>query len=348
MLPHIAVLSDNPKATTLLTGIDPPTLSIQKPNQCTFYKSDKYVLMSDHFNKNSIRNRINLISQADAAILVLSDKEDYSKRISDYLQLIKFFRIPLAALIYDTDTELELINSSLDSLNDLIERIGVSVDRVAVIGTCLDKEQLPETMQMLKDALNRQITATKLHPSGLMIIDSINSRLASTLISGRVLSGDFHVGNNVVISGYGKNIYSTIANIQSYKLDYDKVVSGEQAGFLLQGVDSSEIQSGQVMSNRGVTPVPLRQFNAKLHLLTYREFGRTTPFTDGYSPLFYFNAIPARGDITIKEDAKYAAPGQLVEISVVLEQEIPFIAMSFLVCDEDRLVGMGKICKSSD
>lgn len=63
-----------------------------------------------------------------------------------------------------------------------------------------------------------------------------------TVVVGQVVSGIFRVGDNVSIPEMGIN--TIITGIEMFRRSLDQAVAGDNAGFLLRGVNRDQVQKG--------------------------------------------------------------------------------------------------------
>jgi translation elongation factor EF-Tu-like GTPase len=97
---------------------------------------------------------------------------------------------------------------------------------------------------------------------------------------------------------------------------------------------------------------PHRQFKAALYLQKKEEGGRSTPFTQGYKPQFFFKTTGVtgaihsffRGGYIDQVPIETAMPGDFVNIEVVLLDEVAMsVGLRFAVQEGGRSIGKGVI-----
>ena len=80
-------------------------------------------------------------------------------------------------------------------------------------------------------------------------------------------------------------------------------------GFLLRGIEKTEISSwyGYLLNQDTVTPHT--DFKAEVYVLSKAEGGRHTPFFNKYRPQFYFRTTDVTGEISLPEGTEMVMPG---------------------------------------
>ena len=73
------------------------------------------------------------------------------------------------------------------------------------------------------------------------------------------------------------------------------VLSGDNVGCLLRGIEKNDVERGQVLCKPG-SITPHTKFEAEVYVLSKEEGGRHTPFFNGYRPQFYFRTTDVTGD----------------------------------------------------
>ncbi len=82
------------------------------------------------------------------------------------------------------------------------------------------------------------------------IEDVFNITGRGVVATGRIESGDVHVGDEVYISGNGKSLYAAVTGIEMFRKLLDQAEEGDNCGILLSGVTESELEPGMVMRSK--------------------------------------------------------------------------------------------------
>lgn len=85
------------------------------------------------------------------------------------------------------------------------------------------------------------------------IEDVFNITGRGVVATGRIESGDVHVGDEVYISGNGKSLYAAVTGIEMFRKLLDQAEEGDNCGILLSGVTESELEPGMVMCSKSGT-----------------------------------------------------------------------------------------------
>ena len=81
-------------------------------------------------------------------------------------------------------------------------------------------------------------------------------------------------------------------------------------------------------------------------MLNKDEGGRHTPFTSGYSPVFYIRTGSVAGTLTLPEDKKMVMPGDNLEITAQLVNDIAMEeGLRFTMREGGKTIGTGIITK---
>ena len=166
-----------------------------------------------------------------------------------------------------------------------------------------------------------------------------------TVVTGLVEQGTLKVGNEIEIVGLGSNKKAVVTGIEMFRKNLEQAEPGDNAGFLLRGVEREEVQRGQVLAKPGSIK-PHTEFTAKIYALNKDEGGRHTPFFKDYRPQFYFRTTDVTGSVTAINGAEMVMPGDNVEIDVTLVSPIAMEeGLSFAIREGGRTVGAGQILK---
>ena len=95
----------------------------------------------------------------------------------------------------------------------------------------------------------------------------------------------------------------------------DRGEAGDNVGFLLRGIEKSEIRRGMVIAKPG-SITPHAEFKAEVYVLKKEEGGRHTPFHNKYRPQFYFRTTDVTGEIMLPEGSEMVMPGDNVTIEL--------------------------------
>ena len=306
-----------------------------------------------------IKNMITGAAQMDGAILLVSAADGPMPQTREHVLLARQVGVPHVVVflnkcdLVDDPELLELVE--LD-LRELLTRYGFPGDSVSVIrGSAKNAVEQPhddeasKCIRLLMDALDESI------PDPVREIDlpfqmpiekvfSIEGR--GTVVSGKIEKGRIRVGDPVEIVGRGRDVRSSVCTqVESFGSILDEGKAGDNVGCLLRGVDRSEVQRGHVLAAKG-TMVPHERFEAEVYVLNKDEGGRHTPFSNGYSPQFYFGTTDVCGAVNVIGDVDLAFPGDGVNLQVKLQVPIACETGSrFAIREGSKTVGSGVVTR---
>ena len=165
-----------------------------------------------------------------------------------------------------------------------------------------------------------------------------------TVVSGRVERGILRPNTAIEIVGLGEAI---VTGIQSFHQDRLLARAGENVGLLLRGIRRDEVERGQVLSSPGAIRPHVRG-EAEVYVLTAKEGGRHTPFTNGYRPQWFFGPTDVTGAITLV-GADFVIPGDRAHVRFVLDRPIALDrGVRFALREGSRTIGAGIIVDTDD
>ena len=173
-------------------------------------------------------------------------------------------------------------------------------------------------------------------------IFSITGR--GTVATGRVERGTLKLNDTVEIVGLtDEKRKVVVTGIEMFRKLLDEAQTGDNIGALLRGVQRTEIERGQVLSEPGSIH-PHTKFKGQVYVLKKEEGGRHTPFFNGYRPQVYFRTTDVTGDLTLPEGTEMCMPGDNVVMTISLITEIAIEeGLRFAIREGGRTVGSGVV-----
>lgn len=167
---------------------------------------------------------------------------------------------------------------------------------------------------------------------------------------GKIEAGKVKIGEEVEIVGLRETRKAVVIGTQMFHKDVPEAIAGFNAEIFLRGISKDDIERGMVLAKVGSIR-PHRKFNAMIYISKKEEGGRTTPFTAGYKPQFFFRTTDVTGTITKLFEAdntsrslEMAMPGDTVNIEVELLSPIAItIDLKFAICESGKTIGSGTI-----
>ena len=286
---------------------------------------------------------INTATVEYGAILVVSAADGPMPQTREHILLAKQVGVPAIVVFLNKADQVddpELIDLVEMEVRDLLSSYDFPGDEVPIIvGSALgalegkpeDEEKIRELMKAVDEYIPTPERDTE-KPYLMPVEDVFTITGRGTVATGRIERGTVKVGDAAEIVGLQDEPKET-------------VITGDNIGALLRGIDRTEIERGQVLAKPG-TVQPHTEFTAQVYVLTKDEGGRHTPFFNGYRPQFFFRTTDVTGDIALPEGTEMCMPGDNIEMSVKL---ITPIAMEegqrFAIREGGRTVGAGVVAK---
>jgi elongation factor Tu len=303
-----------------------------------------------------IKNMITGAAQMDGAILVVAATDGPMPQTREHILLARQVGVPYIVVYLnkcDQVDDPELLDLVELEVRELLTKYEFPGDDTPIIrGSALaalngeDSDLGKKSIGKLMEALDSFIPEPKrdIDKPFLMPVEdvfSISGR--GTVATGRIERGKIKVGDNVEIVGITDTKNSVVTGVEMFKKLLDEGQAGDNVGILLRGVERTDIERGQVVSQpKSITPH--KKFKASAYILTKEEGGRHTPFFKGYRPQFYFRTTDVTGIVTLPEGVEMVMPGDNIQCEVEL---ITPIAMEkelrFAIREGGRTVGAGVV-----
>jgi elongation factor Tu len=181
-------------------------------------------------------------------------------------------------------------------------------------------------------------------PFRMTIEDALSIKERGTAVIGRIGRGKVKAGDAIEIVGRSKGtIRITVQAVEYFNRPIDCGETGLVCSILLQGIESSELERGQVLAAPG-SILPQTRFEAILYLLRTSEGGKPTPLVPGSRNQFYINMTSVMGLVKVQGAEEDCRPGRQVLVTVRLPEDTPQalgIGDRFLLCDAGRTLGLG-------
>ncbi|WP_341754677.1 elongation factor Tu [Candidatus Tisiphia endosymbiont of Dioctria rufipes] len=303
-----------------------------------------------------IKNMISGAAQMDAAILVVSAADGPMPQTREHILLAKQVGVPAIVVFLnkvDMVDDLELLDLVEMEVRELLSMYDFPGDDISVIrGSALQAlEGKPEGEAAIKELMNAideyipQPERDTDKPFLMSIEDVFSISGRGTVVTGRIEKGIVKVGEEVEIVGIRDTQKTTCTGVEMFKKLLDQGEAGDNVGILLRGTKREDVCRGQVLAKPG-SITPHTEFEAEVYVLTTKEGGRHTAFTDKYRPQFYFRTTDVTGEITLKDGKTMVMPGDNANLKIAL---IAPIAMEegvrFAIREGGRTVGAGVVSK---
>jgi len=257
-----------------LTGIDPDRLREEKERGMTIdlgfawlqLPSGREVGIVDvpgheHFIKNMLAG----VGGIDLALLIIAANEGVMPQTKEHLAILDLLGIKKGIVVI---TKKDLVDEEWLSLvkMDVEELIAPTTLSGAPIITAsaVTREGLPELLAALDQLLSSMQPRKDTGRPRLPIDRVFTIAGAGTIVTGTLLDGSLHAGQEVEIVPAG--LKSRLRGLQTHKTHLDTATPGSRVAANLVGIATTQLKRGDVLTNPGWL-APTRMLNVKLSLL---------------------------------------------------------------------------------
>ncbi|OZG32234.1 elongation factor Tu [Rickettsia endosymbiont of Culicoides newsteadi] len=303
-----------------------------------------------------IKNMISGAAQMDAGILVVSACDGSMPQTREHIVLAKQVGVPTMVVFLnkvDMVDDPELVDLVEMEVRELLSMYGFPGDDIPVIrGSALQAlEGKPEgeaAIKELMNAIDEYIPQPKRDtdkPFLMPIEDVFSISGRGTVVTGKIEKGVVKVGEEVEIVGIRDTQKTTCTGVEMFKKLLDQGEAGDNVGILLRGTKREDVCRGQVLAKPG-SITPHTEFEAEVYVLTTKEGGRHTAFTDKYRPQFYFRTTDVTGEIALKDGKTMVMPGDNANLNITLISPIAMEeGVRFAIREGGKTVGAGVVSK---
>jgi elongation factor Tu len=114
----------------------------------------------------------------------------------------------------------------------------------------------------------------------------VNSGVVS--VSTKITHGEINVNDRVVLESDGT--IATVSKIEKFRAPVDFAIKGDAVLLTLDGVDSTQVTTGDALTFPRSSYPKVTTFKAQLKLLSAEEGGRTNPIRTGYVGTLFFGS----------------------------------------------------------
>ena len=268
---------DHGKSTLIaaLTGTHPDRLKEEQAREMTIDlgfgwltlpNGEEVGIVDVPGHRDFIENMLSGIGGIDATLLVIAADEGVMPQTREHLAILDLLQIP-SGLIVLTKTDLVSDSGWLDLVEADI--------RAAVRGTVLSdapilrvsaktKTGLDSLISTLQALLAENPTRPDLNRPRLPIDRVFSMSGFGTIVTGTLIDGHFSVGDEVEILPSGQT--GRIRGLQTHKKKEDRAVPGSRTAVNISGVNTEQIQRGEVVVHPNQYQ-PSRRLDARLRLL---------------------------------------------------------------------------------
>lgn len=304
-----------------------------------------------------VKNMITGAAQMDGAILVVSAADGPMPQTREHILLAKQVGVPAMVVFLnkvDMVDDPELLDLVEMEVRELLTMYGFPGEEIpftrgsalqALEGKPEGRDAILALMKTVDEYIPQPERKTDL-PFLMPIEDVFSISGRGTVVTGRIEAGKVKIGEEVEIVGIRDTQKSTCTGVEMFKKLLDSGEAGDNVGILLRGTKREDVVRGQVLAKPG-SITPHTEFLAEVYVLTAKEGGRHTAFTDKYRPQFYFRTTDVTGEISLqggKEDM--VMPGDNKNLTVKLIAPVAMDeGLRFAIREGGRTVGAGVVSK---
>lgn len=304
-----------------------------------------------------IKNMITGAAQMDGAILVVSATDGPMPQTREHILLAERIGVP-SIVVYLNKCDLvqdeDMLMLVEEEIRDLLKKYGFPGDKTPIIrGSAkaalegidddgYGRKSIKELMKAVDEFIPQPERAIdKPFTASVEDVFSITGR--GTVATGLVATGKLKVGDEVEIVGLKPTRKAIVTGIEMFRKNLTEAQAGDNAGFLLRGVEKDQVERGQVLAKPG-TIKPHHKFLAEIYALTKDEGGRHTPFMKEYRPQFYFRTTDVTGAVKDIRGKDLVMPGDNATLEIELVQPVAMeVGLTFAVREGGKTVGQGRI-----
>ncbi|MFI5978218.1 elongation factor Tu [Streptomyces sp. NPDC051452] len=303
-----------------------------------------------------VKNMVTGAAQLDGAILVVSALDGIMPQTAEHVLLARQVgvdHIVVALNKADGVRDEELVDLVELEVRDLLTAQGypgdaVPVVRVSGLRALEGDPRWTASVEALLDAVDTYVPMPERYldaPFLLPVENVLTITGRGTVVTGAVERGTLRPGDRVSV--LGADVESVVTGLETFGRPMREAQAGDSVAVLLRGVPRDAVRRGHVLAAPG-SVVPARRFSARVHVLSAREGGRTTPVATGYRPQFHIRTADVVGDVDLGE-ATVARPGETVTMTVELGREVPLEpGLGFAIREGGRTVGAGTVVQVGD
>jgi len=301
-----------------------------------------------------VKNMITGAAQMDGAILVVSATDGPMPQTREHILLARQVGVPAIVVFLnkcDQVDDKELLDLVELEIRELLTEYKFPGNDIPIVkgsalkaleGAADNENAIIELMNKVDEYVpcpERDVEKPFLMP--VEDVFSISGR--GTVATGRIERGIIKTGSEVEIVGIRETKKTVVTGVEMFRKQLDEGRAGDNAGLLLRGIETTDIERGQVLALPG-SITPHKKFKCECYILKKEEGGRHTPFFKGYRPQFYFRTTDVTGAVHLPKDTEMVMPGDNTHLEVELISPIAMEkGVRFAVREGGRTVGAGVI-----
>jgi len=332
-----------------LTGIDPDRLREEKERGMTIdlgfawlkLPSGREVGIVDvPGHERFVRNMLAGVGGIDLALLIVAANEGVMPQTREHLAILDLLEIRKGIVVI---TKKDLVDEELLSLvrmeiEELISPTTLAEAPIVAV-SALTGEGLPELVSTIDELLGSIESRSDMGRPRLSIDRVFSMAGAGTVVTGTLIDGSLSVGQEVEIVPAG--LKSRLRGLQTHKTRLDTATPGSRVAANLVGVNTSQLQRGDVLTRPGwLTPV--RMLTVKLRLLPYLQ----RSLRHGAMVSFHTGAAETMAKVRLLEGNELQ-PGKSTWAQLLLDRPVAVVKSDhFIIRSPMETLGGGKIVDS--
>lgn len=305
-----------------LTGIDADRLKEEKDRGITIdigfaYWRDDVTIIDVPGHEKFIRNMVAGVSTIDFFLLVIAADDGIMPQTIEHLDILNFFNIT-SGLVVINKTDLvdkEWLDLVIEEVKEMLGNYNLS--HLSVI-PC--SAETGENIDQLKIQVEHKISdledITSSRPFRLLVDRSFSIKGFGTVVTGTVLSGLLHKGDDISLMPYDKQV--KVRGIQTHTSEINEVSPGFRAAVNLQGIGKEDVIRGDVLCQLN-TMMPVNEFTGIMQTVSKIPLSKI----QNHSRIHvYVGTTECSGQLIWYDTAKYLEEGKQYHVRIKLDKSI--------------------------
>jgi selenocysteine-specific elongation factor len=308
-----------------LTGTHPDRLAEEKAREMTIDLGFAWFSLPDGSpvgvvdvpgHRDFIENMLAGVGGIDAAILVIAADEGVMPQTREHLAILDLLQIPtgiVALTKCDLIEDAEWLDLVKEDIHNAIKNTVLSGAKIVHVSakTKFGLDELTNSLHALLQGKPRRINSHRPRLS----VDRVFSMIGfGTVVTGTLLDGSFHVGDEIVI--LPSNRKARIRGMQTHKTKEEFADPGQRTAVNLTGIDLEDVTRGDLIAFPGIY-MPSRRFDAEIRLLE----DIALPLEHHAEVKFFIGAKETIGRIRLI-DQEILTPGKTGLVQLELRDEV--------------------------
>ena len=302
-----------------LTGIDADRLKEEKARGITIdigfaYWRDDVTIIDVPGHEKFIRNMVAGVSTIDFFILVIAADDGIMPQTVEHLDILHFFDVHDGLVVIN---KIDLVDQDwldliVEETKDLLKRYGLENLPVFKVSSTVG-ENIDTLRTEIENKIHKLEEKNIVQPFRLMVDRSFTIKGYGTVVTGTVLSGTLHKGDEVDQMPQERRL--KVRGIQTHVKEMAEVRSGFRAAVNLQGINKEDIQRGDVICQPG-SMQPFNTFTGVMR--TIAEI--PVKITNRVQVHVYMGTAEHTGQMMWFEEDKKLSPLTLYHVRISLDR----------------------------